>query len=263
MGHGQWDFVFLVKALDGTQVLPIVTNSCNFQKPTEGNPSLLSCRDITTVFHEFGHGLHGILSNGGPYSSLNGTNVKRDFVEFPSQIQENWAMEPEVLKSFAIHHETGEVIPDEYVQKIQDMATYGAANIGLGQTKYGMFDMLVHTSDPRNFSSVEEIEDIIHEKTSFWPERSGLMLPSFGHLFAGGYAAAYYGYKWAEVLDADGFEAFKENGLYDPDTAEKLRELYSQGGNKNPMNLYVAFRGRQPDPDAMFRREGVGCAATR
>lgn len=256
---GAWAMGFRVFGQDkkGNTTIPIVTNSCNFQKPTEGNPSLLSLRDIETMYHEFGHGLHGILSNGGPYSSLNGTRVKRDFVELPSQIQENWVTQPEVIKSYAKHHETGEVIPDEYIQKIQEMATYGKASAGLGQTKYGMLDMFFHTTDPSELSSVEAVEDVLHEKTSFWDDRSGLMAPSFGHLFAGGYASAYYGYKWAEVLDADAFEAFKEKGLYDSEIAGKLKELYAQGGNKDPMDLYKEFRGRTPDPDALFRREGV------
>lgn len=240
----------------GVENIPIVTNSCNFEKPSKDNPSLLSLRDVTTVFHEGGHAFHAILGTG-PYASLNGVNVPWDFVEFPSQIQENWAMEPEVLKSFAVHNETGDVIPDEYVQKIQDMATYGAAMQGLAQTKYGMLDIYLHTISRSDLSSVEAVEDVIHDKTSFWAERSGLMLPSFGHLFSGEYDSSYYSYKWAEGIDADGFGAFKENGLYDPDTAEKLREMYSQGGNRNPMDLYVEFRGREPDPDAMFRREGV------
>lgn len=169
-------------------------------------------------------------------------------------------MEKEVLATFARHYETGDALPDEYIEKIKEMGTYDAAYAGLRQTNFGMLDMLWHTRDPAEIASVDEIEDEINDKCGLWPQRSGTMSTRFGHLFSspGGYSAGYYSYKWAEVLDADMFEEFKKKGLYDPQTARRLRDtIYSRGGTVEPMQLFRAMMGRAPDPDALFRREGL------
>ncbi|PJB70997.1 MAG: M3 family peptidase [Alphaproteobacteria bacterium CG_4_9_14_3_um_filter_47_13] len=256
---GAWMNGFRSRALDkhGIDQIPIVTNSCNFQKPAKDQPSLLSLRDVQTIFHEGGHGFHDALTKSR-YGSLAGTNVKLDFVELPSQLQENWATKTEVLQTYARHYQTDEVIPDAYIEKIQEMATYGAAMQGLRQTGHAMLDMLSHTTDPADIGSIDEIEDDIHARTSFWPERTGTTSTGFAHIFAGGYAAGYYSYKWAEVLDADVFEEFKKNGLYDAETSKRLLEtIYEKGGNEPPMELFRKMMGRDPDPEALFRREGL------
>lgn len=256
---GAWAMGVRKRAIDkqGNDQIPIVTNSCNYQAPSEDQPSLLSFRDVETLFHEGGHAFHGILSEG-KYASLNGTSVKRDFVELPSQLMENWLGEPEVLRSFAKNYETGEPIPEEYIEKIKEMGNYGSANMGLGQTSYALIDMLWHTTDPSTINSIDDIEDKVHEMTSFYPERSKTMSTSFGHLFSGGYASGYYGYKWAEVLDADIFEEFKRNGLYDQNTAQRVVEhIYSTGGQVDPAELFRRMMGRDPDPSALYRREGL------
>lgn len=259
---GAWMNPFRDRMLDkfGNDTIPIVTNSCNFQKPSEDQPSLLSFREAETVAHELGHGLHGALAEG-KYASLNGTNVKWDFVELPSQLMENWLSEPEVLKSFAKHHETGEPIPDEYITKLKEMETYGSTFMGLGQTRYGLLDMMWHTTNPDDIESPEKLEAVIYEKTSFFPAPAkGSRSASFGHLFSspGGYSAGYYSCKWAEVLEADVYEEFKKNGLYDAETAQRLKEtIFSQGGKIDPMELFKQMMGREPNPDALFRREGL------
>lgn len=259
---GAWMNPFRDRAMDkhGNNQIPIVTNSCNYQKPTEDQPSLLSFREVETLFHEGGHAFHGILAEG-KYASLNGTNVKWDFVELPSQLMENWLGEPEVLKSFAKHYETGEAIPDEYIAKLKETSNYGSAYMGLGQTRYGMLDMMWHTTDPSDIESPEALEAVITAKTSFFPPpEEGSRSASFGHLFSspGGYSAGYYSYKWAEVLEADVYEEFKRNGLYDPETAQRLKEtIFSQGGKIDPMELFKNMMGREPNPNALFRREGL------
>ncbi len=258
---GAWMNQLRQRCLDknGVDQIPLITNSCNYQKPTKDQPTLLSLGEVTTLFHEGGHGFHGALGKGR-YGSLTGTSVKWDFVELPSQLQENWVTQKEVLDTFAHHYETGAPIPQEYIDKIHEMETYGAAYMGLRQTMLGLLDMLWHNSDPATIKSVDQVEDKVHKQTSFWAKRNGTMSTRFGHLFSDGigYSAGYYSYKWAEVLDADVFEEFKRKGLYDPATAKRLREtIYEKGGTEDPMGLFKKMMGRAPDPDALFRREGL------
>ena len=244
---------------DGKQQIPLIINCCNFMKPTQGKPALLSLGEVITVFHEMGHGLHGLLGKGR-YPSLTGTNVARDFVELPSQIQENWAMEKDVLKTYAFHHETGAVIPDELIEKIIAKSNYAAGYNGLAQTYFALLDMEWQTIDPATVTSAEDVEDSVIARAWLTPRTgTGLMSTSFGHIFPGGYAAGYYGYKWAEVLDADAFGAFKQSGdLYNPDLADGLRRhIYEKGGSRQASNLFRAFMGRNPKPDAMLTREGL------
>lgn len=256
---GAWMSTFRNRGIeDGENKCSIVTNTCNFDKPTKTQPTLLNMDEITTVFHEFGHGLHALLAKGD-YSSITGTNVKWDFVELPSQLQENWAREKEVLDSFAVHYQTGEQLPAELIQKLTAMENFGAGYAGLRQTFQALLDMKWHMTDPAAMTTVEALEDgIIADSWLFPRADAGTLSTRFGHLFAGGYAAGYNSYKWAEVLEADIFSEFKEKGLYDPEASKRLRDtIYSQGGTVEPDALFVAMRGRNPDPEALFRREGI------
>jgi peptidyl-dipeptidase Dcp len=259
--NGAWEGELRMRGLEnGENKFSFVTNTCNFDKPTKDQPTLLSLEEVRTVFHEFGHGLHALLAKGS-YPSLNGTNVKWDFVELPSQLQENWAKEKEVLDTFAVHYKTGQQLSPELIQKINDMDNFGAGYAGLRQTFMALLDMKWHMTDPASIKSVEELEDGVITESWLFPRESGAISTSFGHIFTGdddSYAAGYYSYKWAEVLDADVFEEFKKKGLYDKATAERLHDtVYSQGGTVDPMELFIALMGRKPDPDALFRREGL------
>ena len=257
--NGAWMGDFRNRGMqDGVNKFAFVTNTCNFDKPTKNQPTLLSLDDVRTLFHEFGHGLHALLAKGN-YPSLTGANTKWDFVELPSQLQENWSKEKEVLDTFAVHYQdpTKKLSP-ELIQKISDMETFGAGYGGLRQTYQALLDMKWHTTDPATIKSVEDLEDAVIAQSWLFPREAGSVSASFGHLFAGGYAAGYYSYKWAEVLEADIFEEFKKNGLYDSATADRLRDtIYSKGGTVDPMELFIAMMGRKPDPDALFRREGL------
>ncbi len=241
-----------------TDSRPQVVIVMNFTRPTETLPALLTFNEVETFLHEFGHALHGMLANTN-YVGLSGTNVKRDFVELPSQIMENWAMEPEYLKSFAKHYETGEVIPDELIEKLKRAQNYHAAYSAVRQLSFGYLDMAWHTIDAPLEGDVKDFEEKAWAKTQLYdvPVEGACMSTQFGHLFAGGYAAGYYGYKWAEVLDADAFQAFKENGIYDQETAAAFRTLLEKGGSEDPMELYVAFRGHKPSIDAILERDGL------
>jgi peptidyl-dipeptidase Dcp len=243
---------------DGENKFSLVANCCNFPKPTPEHPTLLSIDDVRTVFHEFGHGLHALLAKG-TYTSLTCTSVLRDFVELPSQLQENWVMEKEVLDTFAAHHITGAPIPAEMVQKIQDMDNFDAGYRGLRQTFFGLLDMKWHTTDPKTIKSVAEIEDAVVADASLFPRMAAPISLCMGHLFAGeGYSAGYYGYKYAESMDADVFSVFKKVGLYHRETADRLRRtIYEKGNTEEPDKLYRDMMGRDPDPDAMFLREGL------
>lgn len=241
--------------LDGV-VTPIVTTNFNFPAPTESSPSLLSFSEAQTLFHEFGHALHGLLSDV-VYESMSGTSVPRDYVEFPSQVMENWMSEPEVLKLYARHYESGEVIPDALVEKIQAGATF---NQGFSTVEYMAacyLDMAWHTlTEPKSLDP-SEYETATMKKIGMIDE----IIPRyrstyFAHIFAGGYASGYYGYLWAEVLDADAFEAFKQAGLFDRETAEKFRVLLSRGGSRPGMDLYREFRGRDPEIAPLLQRRG-------
>ena len=236
---------------------PVVSIVCNFTKPTQNTPSLLSFDEVTTLFHEMGHAIHCMLGQG-KYQSHTGTNVLWDFVELPSQLMENWCYEQETLNMFAYHYETGENIPNDLVEKLVKSKNFMSGWMGLRQVTLGIIDMSWHTTSPSDIENIEEFEDKATKNCRLLPKIGKPMSVSFNHIFAGGYSAGYYSYKWAEVLDADSFEAFKENGLYDKKTAIKYKkEILERGGNEHPAILYKNFRGRDADPDALLRREGL------
>lgn len=236
---------------------PIVAIVCNFTKPVGDTPSLLTFEEVLTLFHEMGHATHALLSDV-TYSSNAGTNVLWDFVELPSQVQENWAYTRETLDLIAEHYQTGDKIPDDLVEKLNAAKNYMVAWGGLRQINFGLLDMAWHTTEPEDISEVSEFEDEVTKNSSLFQRLAGPMSTSFSHIFGGGYAAGYYSYKWAEVLDADTFALFEQNGLYDSDTAQKYRaEVLSKGGSEHPSILYQRFMGRDPDPDALLRREGL------
>ncbi len=236
---------------------PLIAIVCNFTKPTADKPSLLTHDEVLTLFHEMGHAIHGLLSNV-TYRSLSGTSVLWDFVELPSQVQENWCYEKETLDMFAGHFETGAKIPAELIEKLRNSVHFMVAWMGLRQINLGTVDMAWHAADPSGISDVAAFEDAVTADTSLFPRMAGPASTSFTHIFGGGYSAGYYSYKWAEVLDADTFELFLENGLYDRATAEAYKnEILSKGGSEHPAILYKRFRGRDADPDALLRREGL------
>lgn len=231
---------------------------CNFTKPTPTKPSLLTYDEVRTLFHEFGHALHVMLSEC-TYRSVGGYNVYWDFVELPSQIMENWVTEKEGLDLFARHYETNETIPAELVAKIKASQKFQAGWMSLRQLQFGMLDMAWYTTDPKQITSVDEFETKAVAETRLLPKISGTNSScSFSHIFAGGYSAGYYSYKWAEVLDADAFEYFKEKGIFNTEVATKFKEnVLSKGDTDHPMNLYKKFRGHEPDPNALLRRDGL------
>lgn len=243
---------------NGINDRPHVSIVCNFTKPTASKPSLLTFNEVTTLFHEFGHALHGMLANT-VYKGLSGTSVYWDFVELPSQVLENWCYEKETLELFATHYETGEVIPMELVKKIKSSATFHEGMQTLRQLSFGMLDMVWHGSDPSGIKDVKAFEKDAFSNTSLYPEVSeNCMSTSFSHIFQGGYSAGYYSYKWAEVLDADAFEYFKQEGIFNKNVANKFKNfVLSQGGTQDPMELYVKFRGKKPNPDALLKRAGL------
>ena len=236
---------------------PHVQFTANLTRSTKDKPALLTFSEVETVFHEFGHCLHGLLSDS-KYSTIGNTNVKWDFVELPSQIMENWVSEKEALNLFAHHFETGNNIPDELIQKIKDSKNFGSANMCLRQLSLGYIDMAWHTqTDP--IEDIEQFEKNTLEKTALFEKVKNTTISShFGHIFGGGYAAGYYSYKWAEVLEADAFESFKDNGIFNKETALSFREnILSKGNLKNPMELYKNFKGREPKVDALLKRDGL------
>lgn len=236
---------------------PVIAIVCNFTKPTPDKPSLITHGELTTLFHEMGHAVHGLLSNV-TYRSLSGTSVKWDFVELPSQLQENWCYEKETLDLFAAHYETGEKIPEALIEKLRAAKNFMSGWAGLRQSGLGLLDMRWHTTDPASISDVAEFEDKATQDTRLFPRLGGPTSASFSHIFAGGYSSGYYSYKWAEVLEADTFELFLEKGLYDQSTAKAYKDhVLSQGGTQHPSVLYKNFRGRDADPDALLRREGL------
>lgn len=243
---------------NGSDSRPHITIVMNFTRPTETKPALLTFNEVETFMHEFGHALHGMLANS-TYSSLSGTNVYRDFVELPSQIMENWAVEKEFLDRFAVHYKTGEPIPAPLVQKIVDAQNYLAGYLSIRQLSFGYLDMAWHTLEAPYTGNVKDFENIAWAKTQIFPSiPEACMSTQFGHLFAGGYAAGYYGYKWAEVLDADAFNVFKEKGLFNKDVAASFRKnILEKGGSERPMLLYKRFRGHEPTVDALLKRSGL------
>ncbi|WP_374755859.1 M3 family metallopeptidase [Larkinella soli] len=245
------------RVVNGENVRPHVVNVCNFTRPTETKPSLLTFDEVTTLFHEFGHGLHGMLANS-KYESLSGTSVYRDFVELPSQVMENWCYDPEALKLFAKHYQTGEVIPNDLIEKIRASQNFMAGISNLTQLRYGLVDMYWHGNQP-NGEKVTDVESKVDSLVNLFPRVPGTAFSTaFSHIFAGGYSAGYYSYKWSEVLDADAFEFFKEKGLSNREVADKFRKnVLEKGGTEKPMELYKKFRGREPSPQAMLRRSGL------
>jgi len=243
---------------NGTNSRPHVTIVMNFTRPTKTKPALLTFSEVTTLLHEFGHALHGMLANS-TYSSLSGTSVYRDFVELPSQILENWAVEKEFLDRFATHYETGEPIPAELVEKIKASQNYLAGYTSIRQLSFGYLDMAWHTLEKPFDGNVKYFEEDAWKKTQIFPVIDEVcMSTQFGHLFAGGYAAGYYSYKWAEVLDADAFSLFKEKGLFNREVAESFRKnILEKGGTEHPMVLYKRFRGQEPTVDALLERSGL------
>ncbi len=243
---------------DGVNERPHVSIVCNFTKPTKSKPSLLTFNEVTTLFHEFGHALHGMLANT-TYPSLSGTSVYWDFVELPSQILENWCYEEETLKLFATHYETGAVIPMDLIEKIKASSTFHEGMQTLRQLSFGLLDMSWHGVDPSNISNVKTQEVEAFGDTSLYPDvPENCMSTAFAHIFQGGYSSGYYSYKWAEVLDADAFEYFKEEGIFSKTVADKFKTyVLSQGGTENPMTLYKKFRGQEPKPEALLRRAGL------
>jgi len=255
---GAWKNTLRRQSRLGGEVTPIVTNNFNFPAPTDESPSLLSLGEASTVFHEFGHALHGMLSDV-TYRSLAGTATPRDFVEFPSQVMQNWIREPDILRMFARHHETGEPIPEDIIERIvaSNKFNQGFATVEYMAASY--LDMAYHTRDasevvkPRAFEStamtdIGLIDEIIPRYRSTY----------FAHIFAGGYSAGYYGYLWSQVLDADAFQAFKETSLLDADTAARFREHILSKGNTRPgMELYINFRGRPPLIEPLLERRGL------
>ncbi len=241
-----------------TNIRPHISIVCNFTKPTPSKPSLLTFNEVTTLFHEFGHALHGMLANT-TYPGLSGTSVYWDFVELPSQVLENWCYEKEALELFAKHYETGEVIPMELVKKIKESSTFMEGLSTMRQLSFGLLDMSWHAQDPSDITDVKEHEKKVFAETSLYPDvAKNCMSTAFSHIFQGGYSAGYYSYKWAEVLDADAFEYFKENGIFDKDIANKFKEnVLSKGGTENPMTLYKRFRGQEPKPEALLKRAGL------
>jgi peptidyl-dipeptidase Dcp len=246
------------RSANGEMITPIITTNFNFTAPSAGKPALLSWDEVQTTFHEMGHAFHGLLSNC-TYNSLSGTSVPRDFVELPSQIMEHWAAEPEVMAYYAKHYETGEVIPQELIDKMQKSATF---NQGFAMAEFlsaAALDMDWHTLTEAKEYDATEFENNSLEETGLIPEivvryRS----PYFSHIFSGGYSAGYYSYIWSEVLDSDAFEAFKENGIFDQQTATLFREhVLSRGGTADPLELYVAFRGKEPSKDALLKNRGI------
>ena len=243
---------------NGINERPHISNVCNFTPPTPTKPSLLTFNEVTTLFHEFGHGLHGMLANT-TYPSLSGTSVYWDFVELPSQVMENWCYEPEALALFAKHYETGEIIPQQYVEKIKESASFLEGMATLRQLSFGLLDMAFHSNNPTEIKDIKTFEKEAFDGTSLYPDvAENCMSVSFSHIFQGGYSSGYYSYKWAEVLDADAFAYFQEKGIFNTTVATKFKDnVLSKGGTEHPMTLYKRFRGQEPKVEALLKRAGL------
>jgi peptidyl-dipeptidase Dcp len=256
--NGAWMTSFKPQYIkDGINERPHVSIVCNFTPPTETKPSLLTFNEVTTLFHEFGHALHGMLANT-TYPSLSGTSVYWDFVELPSQVMENWCYEPEALALFAKHYETGEIIPQQYVEKIKESASFLEGMATLRQLSFGILDMTYHAKS-QTIDDVKAFEKQAMEGTSLYPDvAENCMSTSFSHIFQGGYSSGYYSYKWAEVLDADAFAYFQEKGIFNTEVATKFKDnVLSKGGTELPMELYKKFRGQEPKVEALLKRAGL------
>lgn len=242
---------------NGVNERPHVSIVCNFTPPTPSKPSLLTFNEVTTLFHEFGHALHGMLANT-TYPSLSGTSVYWDFVELPSQVMENWCYEPEALALFAHHYETGEVIPQSYVDKIKESASFLEGMATVRQLSFGLLDMAYHAQVP-TIDDVKAFEVAATRDTALYPDvAANCVSPAFSHIFQGGYSSGYYSYKWAEVLDADAFAYFQEKGIFNKEVGTQFKEnILSKGGTALPMELYKKFRGQEPKPEALLKRAGL------
>lgn len=257
--NGAWMTSFKPQYIqNGVNERPHISNVCNFTPPTPTKPSLLTFNEVTTLFHEFGHGLHGMLANT-TYPSLSGTSVFWDFVELPSQMMENWCYEPEALALFAKHYQTGEIIPQDYVEKIKESASFLEGMATLRQLSFGLLDMAFHSTNPTDITDIKAFEKAAFEGTSLYPDvAENCMSVSFSHIFQGGYSSGYYSYKWAEVLDADAFAYFQEKGIFNTEVATKFKDnILSKGGTEHPMTLYKRFRGQEPKPEALLKRAGL------
>ena len=257
--NGAWMTSFKPQFIkNGIQERPHVSIVCNFTKPTATKPSLLTFSEVTTLFHEFGHALHGMLANT-TYPSLSGTNVAWDFVELPSQIMENWCYEKEALALFAKHYKTGDCIPMDLIDKIKSASTFQQGMQTLRQLSFGLLDMSWHGMDPSTITNVKKLEKMAFKQTQLFPDvKQNCISTAFSHIFQGGYSSGYYSYKWAEVLDADAFEYFTENNLFDPKIANDFKEhILTKGGTRDPLELYIKFRGQKPKVDALLRRSGL------
>lgn len=243
---------------NGTDNRPHVTITMNFTKPTASKPALLTLDEVETFLHEFGHSLHGMFADG-TYASMSGTSVYRDFVELPSQIMENFAIEKEFLHTFARHYQTGELLPDEYIERIVDASNFNAAYACLRQVSFGLLDMAWYSRDMEFTGDVKQYEKESWKKAQVLPPvEEACMSVQFSHIMDGGYSAGYYSYKWAEVLDADAFSVFKEKGIFNTEVAESFRKnILSKGGTEHPMTLYKRFRGQEPTIDALLKRNGI------
>lgn len=262
---GAWMSDFKPQYMDGKiDSRPHITLVMNFTRPTESKPALLTFDELSTFLHEFGHSLHGMLTKC-TYQSLSGTNVYRDFVELPSQIMENWASEKEFLDGFAVHYQTGKKIPFELIKKIKDSENFNNANFCLRQLSFGYLDMAWHTIEVPYAGDVVKMEKDAMASTQILPIVNEVAVsPTFNHIFSGGYAAGYYSYKWAEVLDADAFSLFAKNGIFDKKTAASFREnILKKGGTEHPMILYKRFRGQEPTIDALLIRNGIIMPVTK
>lgn len=257
---GAWMTEFRgVKCENGVETRPLVSLVMNFTKPTDEKPALLTFQEVSTFLHEFGHALHGMFAEG-EYESLNSPNVYRDFVELPSQIMENWATQKDFLDMWAVHYKTGEPIPAELVDRIEEAQHYLAAYANVRQLSFGLTDMAWHTLTEPYEGDVAEFEARAMAEAQILPPVANTALtPSYTHVFAGGYAAGYYGYKWAEVLEADAFSLFREKGIFNREVAQSFRDhILSQGDHDHPMKLYVAFRGHEPGTEALIEKMGLG-----
>jgi peptidyl-dipeptidase Dcp len=242
---------------DGKDSRPHVSLVMNFTRPTETNPALLTFDEVETFLHEFGHALHGMLSECS-YETLSGTNVPRDFVEMPSQVMENWLVRKEYLDKFAKHYQTGETIPAGLVKKLVDASNFNAGYLCYRQLSFGFLDMAWHTLAQPYTGDVKDFERQAVAKVAVLPVADGTTISTaFSHIFSGGYAAGYYGYKWSEMLDADVFSVFKKTGIFNKETAASFRKLLEKGNTEDPMALFVKFRGQEPTIDALLERTGV------
>lgn len=257
--NGAWMTSFKPQyKLDGKEERPHVSIVCNFTKPTATRPSLLTFNEVTTLFHEFGHALHGMLADT-TYPNLSGTSVFWDFVELPSQVMENWCYEQECLALFAKHYENQESIPMELITKIKESASFQEGMATMRQLSFGLLDMAWHGQDPSKIAQIKEFENQRFASTKLYPDvPENAMSPSFSHIFNGGYASGYYSYKWAEVLDADAFDYFQQHGIFNREIADRFKDnILSKGGTEHPMILYKRFRGQEPSVDPLLKRAGL------